>query len=246
MEQLEIVDGIVVSTHLGRVPIINKVIEATGSAYNVRTLQPLAGPIGVTIHNTGNSAGTADALAHANWLTSVEAEDTMYIGAHFFVDAQRIVQTLPLNEVSWHAGDGMGQGNTATISIEICETSPYEECEANAMLLAAALLDFYGLNDLYTHEMWSGKYCLRLILVREGGWTEFVDGVARIRAAESMPPMAAPVLDNTPSQWAQEAVDWALANRFLVGDEKGNLRLHDGMTREECTTMLYRMVGGGA
>ena len=238
--KLTVNNGLIEEQVLGTVPIVRQVVQSVGHANNVRTHVPLEGPVGVTIHNTGNSAETADALAHARWLASVEAADELYIGAHFFVDAQRIVQTLPINEVSWHAGDGMGKGNTATISIEICETAPYERAEANAMALAAALLDTYGINDLYTHEMWSGKYCRRLILVREGGWQGFVEGVARLRAAGSMPGMAAPVLDNTASSWAQDAVDWGLANRFLVGDAQGNLRLHDVATREEVLLMLYR------
>lgn len=238
---LHINNGLIQDSYLGEVPILQRIVTSQGSANNVRTHLPLEGPIGVTIHNTGNSAPSADALAHASWLANVEAKDALYVGAHFFADAQRIVQTLPLNEISWHAGDGMGKGNAATISIEICETSPYERCEANAMALAAALMETYQLNDLYTHEMWSGKYCPRLILVREGGWQGFVEGVARIRAAETMPPMAAPVLDNTPSPWAQEAVDWALANRFLVGDDTGNLRLHAAPTREELVAILHRI-----
>lgn len=65
--------------------------------------------------------------------------------------------------------------------------------------------------------------------------------MARIRAAEMMPAMAAPVLHNTPSPWAQDAVDWALANRFLVGDETGNFRLHTAPTREELLAILHRM-----
>lgn len=242
---LHIKDGIIQDAHLGEVPILKKIITSQGNANNVRTHLPLEDPIGVTIHNTGNSDPSADALAHASWLANVEEKDALYVGAHFFVDAQRIVQTLPINEISWHAGDGMGKGNAATISIEICETSPYERSEANAMALAAALMESYQLTRLYTHEMWSGKYCPRLILVREGGWQHFVDGVARLRAADTMPPMAAPVLDNTPSQWAQDAVDWALANRFLVGDQKGNLRLHQATTREELAVILYRMAHKG-
>ena len=176
----------------------------------------------------------------------MENDGMYFVGAHLFVDAERIVQTLPLNEVSWHAGDGYGDGNMATVSVEICETSPYERCEANAMVLIAALLETYGLSDLFTHQMWSGKYCPHLILDREHGWAEFVAGVSRIRAAEQMPAMAAPVVDNVASSWAQEAVDWALANRFLVGGEGGDLRLHAPATREEVLVFLHRICGKGA
>lgn len=239
--KLSIVDGIIQDDFLGRVPIVRSIIEPQGNVRNVRTLIALDGPIGVTIHNTGNSNPSADALAHAAWLDGVEAGDGDYIGAHFFVDAQRIVQVLPINEVSYHAGDGMGRGNGATVSIEICETAPYEECEAVAAMLAAALMDTLGVENLYTHEMFNGKYCPRLILVREHGWEDFVGRVASFRGAWSMPAAPAPVLDNTASLWAQEAIDWALANRFLVGDEAGNLRLHEAATREEVVVFLHRL-----
>ena len=140
--KLSIVDGIIQDDFLGRVPIVRSIIEPQGNVRNVRTFIALDGPIGVTIHNTGNSNPSADALAHAAWLDGVEAGDGDYIGAHFFVDAQRIVQVLPINEVSYHAGDGMGRGNGATVSIEICETAPYEECEAVAAMLLPVFLPF--------------------------------------------------------------------------------------------------------
>ncbi|MEE0436004.1 MAG: N-acetylmuramoyl-L-alanine amidase [Peptococcaceae bacterium] len=245
MQLLTIENGLVMNEALDGIPIERHVVTESGALHNVRTLLKLAGPIGVTVHNTGNATPTADARAHASYLQNVEDNDGLYVGAHFFVDAARIVQTLPVDEVSWHAGDGSGRGNRATISVEICETEPYEQCEANAMTLCAALLETYGLNDLYTHQMWSGKYCPHIILAR-GGWDDFVAGVAQVRAALTAPSMAAPVLDNVASVWAQEAVDWALANRFLVGDEKGDLRLHDACTREEVLVFLQRVCGKGA
>lgn len=243
MQLLTIEDGLIMDESLDGIPIERRIVQAVPSSYCVRTGLPLQGPIGLTVHNTGNATPTADARAHASYLQNVENDGVYKVGAHLFVDAERIVQTLPLDEVSWHAGDGFGQGNQATVSIEICETAPYEQCEANAMALCAALLETYGLNDLYTHQMWNGKFCPHLILERPNGWAEFVDGVARVRAALTMPAMAAPVLDNMASGWAQEAVDWALANRFLVGDEKGDLRLHAAATREEVLVFLYRLWG---
>ena len=32
--------------------------------------------------------------------------------------------------------------------------------------------------------------------------------------------------DNTPDVWAKEAVDWAVKNKILSGDENGNYKLH--------------------
>lgn len=49
--------------------------------------------------------------------------------------------------------------------------------------------------------------------------------------------------DNEPSKWkgAKEAVDWAKENGIMQGNEKGNLRLRDNITREEMCVMLHRM-----
>lgn len=47
--------------------------------------------------------------------------------------------------------------------------------------------------------------------------------------------------DNTPAAWSKEAVEWAARNGIMKGDDKGNLRLRDNITREEMCVMLYRM-----
>lgn len=46
--------------------------------------------------------------------------------------------------------------------------------------------------------------------------------------------------DNTPAAWAAEAVKWAIDKGIMKGDEKGNLRLRDSITREEMVVMLHR------
>ena len=53
-------------------------------------------------------------------------------------------------------------------------------------------------------------------------------------------------LDNTPADWAAEAVQWAAENGILYGDENGNYRLHEPCTREMMLVFLHRAMGGGA
>lgn len=59
-------------------------------------------------------------------------------------------------------------------------------------------------------------------------------------AAEVNRRLDAAEMDNTPAVWAREAVEWAKTNGIMLGDDKGNLRLHDNITREEMCVMLYR------
>ena len=48
------------------------------------------------------------------------------------------------------------------------------------------------------------------------------------------------VKDNTPDIWAKEAVDWAIKNKILFGDETGNYKLRSNCTRQEIIVMLHR------
>lgn len=50
-------------------------------------------------------------------------------------------------------------------------------------------------------------------------------------------------MDNTPAEWAEDAVTWAANNGILYGDENGNYRLHENCTREMMLVFLYRAVG---
>lgn len=53
--------------------------------------------------------------------------------------------------------------------------------------------------------------------------------------------MAEIKLDNTPDTWAKEAVDWAVENKILFGDDKGNYKLHDVCTRQEMLVFIDRV-----
>ena len=47
-------------------------------------------------------------------------------------------------------------------------------------------------------------------------------------------------LDNTAADWAKDAVNWALRNGILRGDERGDLMLHSPVNREQFCVMLKR------
>ena len=51
-------------------------------------------------------------------------------------------------------------------------------------------------------------------------------------------------MDNTPAEWAKDAVQWAIDRGILKGDEKGDLKLHDPCTREMMLVFLYRTLSG--
>ena len=47
-------------------------------------------------------------------------------------------------------------------------------------------------------------------------------------------------MDNTPDKYALSAVEWAKKAGILKGDDKGDLHLHDPITRQDVVVMLYR------
>lgn len=238
---MNIENGIVQDAQIAGIPLEKRIISPAGRKNNVRSLLPLQGPLGVTLHNTGNPNSGADARNHALWLARVEAEDQTYVGAHFFVDPWRIVQTLPLTEMAWHAGDGQGPGNRTTIGIEICEVAPYEKAEAHGLSLAAELLKAFPQAKLYKHQDFSGKFCPRIIL-QEGRWPEVASRIDRLRRQESLkgaPSLPAPIPE--PSPWARQACQWALDHGLFVGDGQGTYRWQDPVTREELAAVLERV-----
>ena len=224
-----IVQGIIQEKYLKNCPFKVKLVSMKGQA-NVRTGIFMVAK-GITIHNTGNNMPTATALAHANWLVTVEEAEKDYIGAHFFVDDSQIVQVLPINEVAWHAGDGQGRGNMTTIAIEICEVGDILQAEENALLLIGYLRQHLGKLPIYKHQDWTGKYCPR-VLLSTGRWKSFEERAIKMTYEDKESIKEA----TSPSPWAREAVAWAIQGDLFDKDSN----LHSPVTREVLAIILWR------
>lgn len=176
INKLNIVNGIIQDKFIDGIPVKIKIVEPKGDR-NVRTLIKMTEVIGITNHNTANSDPTAGDELHAQWLQNVENADEQYVSVHLFVDQDSITQTIPMDEVTYNAGDGSGDGNRKTISIEICENANVLKAEDNAKKLNAAVILTYSKLKLYKHQDWSGKYCPHIILDRANGWINFIADV---------------------------------------------------------------------
>lgn len=125
----------------------------------------------ITIHNTGNPNSTA--LNERGWLTN--PSNTKTASYHIVVDEFRAVECIPLTEVAWHAGDGNGKGNRASIGIELCESGNFQKTLENAAKLVAKSLVEKGksIQAVKQHFDWNGKNCPRLL--RQGDrWQQFL------------------------------------------------------------------------
>jgi len=199
----------------------------------------------ITIHNTGNYAATATARNHADYLFGGSAG--AQASWHYTVDSNEIWQSFEDYRACWHAGDGTnGPGNSTSLAVEICvnNRAMYKKACENAAWLTAELLKRHGLtiDRVVQHNRWSGKDCPRE--KRSGIWgVTWADFIGMVRKAleppapvpEPAPTPPPPADPNKPSDWAQDAWDWAKRKGITDGT-----RPKDNATREQMVTMLYR------
>jgi N-acetylmuramoyl-L-alanine amidase CwlA len=140
-------------------------------------------PAAVTIHNTDNTNPGANAAAHARYQKGADAR-ARQVSWHYTVDDRSVYQSLPTNEIGWHAGTAAG--NATSIGVEICMNADLDEPAAyeRAALLTALLAFQHGLGvpeQIKQHHDWSGKNCPRILRERPGAWKSFLDRVKQLR-----------------------------------------------------------------
>lgn len=179
----------------------------------------------ITIHETGNAAKGADAVAHAAYLDSAAGEDDL-VSWHYTVDDHAIVQHLPDYETAYHAGDGKdGPGNTTSIGVEICVNAggDFEAAKANAAALVRLLMEEHGipLDNVVQHNRWNGKDCPKTIRATAGAWEAFL-GLCRGEEADvskldtDVDTLAEAGIINSPDYWRAGA--YSAANvQALIG-----------------------------
>lgn len=123
-------------------------------------------PLYITAHSTANLKSTAK--NERAWLTN--PSNTSETGYHYVVDDIEVIECIPPNQVAWHAGDGRGRGNMASIGIEICESGNREKALDNAVKLIQHLMKTHQISKVVRHYDWSKKNCPR-ILNTDGKWT---------------------------------------------------------------------------
>lgn len=126
----------------------------------------------ITIHNTANSASAKNEVSYM-------LNNNNQVSYHCAVDDIEIRQAIPFDRNAWHAGDGNGKGNRASIGIEICystgDSAKFAKAEQNCAEFVASLLKSkgWGIDRVKKHQDWSGKYCPHKTL--DLGWQRFLD-----------------------------------------------------------------------
>ena len=152
----------------------------------------------ITVHDTAGALPTHTALQFAQGQVqkNTNKSNTEYISWHFTVGNDGIYQSLPLDEVAYHAGDGsreygtiwysstynkadcIGGGNRNSVGIESCinHGSDYNDTMRMLAKLVSELLLHYNLSVDRVKQHWhfSGKDCPGVIRHCQR-WEEFLD-----------------------------------------------------------------------
>jgi hypothetical protein len=145
-------------------------------------------------HETANPSSGANAYFHNVWLHN--GANGSQLSFHFVVDDHSIYQMIPVNEVTWQAADGAGNGNMAGVSCELCVNSDGNESMArkNAEALAGGVMK--------SLEMVSPDQCTRHYdynwadpdrhhcpdhMMSEGYWPTFQANVATVITGGTQP-----------------------------------------------------------
>ena len=125
----------------------------------------------IVVHNTANDATAQNEVAYM-------IGNKNQVSFHYAVDDQEVVQGVPINRNTWHAGDGNGEGNRKGISIEICYSKSggtrFDQAEKNAAHFIATLLRErqWGIDKVKKHQDFRNKYCPHRTL--DKGWNGFI------------------------------------------------------------------------
>lgn len=191
-------------------------------------------------HETGNPNVGADAAMHLRYLQNGAPNNSgvaQSLGYHFTVDQNEIIQMIPLDEITWHGGDGAGVCNYKGVSCELCvqDNNKYKvKARENAEKLAAAVMQAMGITILERH----GDCCVRIgspagchincpeYMGKENYWPTFVRNVNTYRSGSAISeppttyanPIAPPDWDGT-DKVINGITFWALQRSYKAIEE---------------------------
>lgn len=138
-------------------------------------------PIYIVVHDTGNYASSANALAHCNFFSGGNRNAS----AHYFVDTGNIIQIIKDKDSAWHVGDGnnkYGISNKNSIGIEMCvnDMGKYNIVKSNTIELIRYLMQKYNIpiSRVVRHYDASRKNCPGSLSANNwAAWWQFIEDI---------------------------------------------------------------------
>lgn len=182
----------------------------------------------IVMHYTAGNGDTAE--DNALYFSRAERGAS----AHYFVDEREAVQSVKDTDTAHHAGNWVM--NTQSLGVELCSKKDAngvyyfpDDTVQNARVLVKALMSAYGvpIENVIRHYDVTGKRCPEPFVRDEKQWEAFKAGLKPAPAAQ-------------PDAWAKEACEWALKHGIVVGDETGDCKWQQPVTKQQLALMLYR------
>ena len=177
-------------------------------------------PTRIVVHNTANDASAANEIEYMQ-------SNNKQTSFHYAVDDIEVIQGIPLDRNTWHAGDGRnGKGNREGISIEICYSksggSRFILAEKRAAKLIAEILDQKGwdISKVTKHQDYSGKYCPHRTL--DMGWNRFLKMIEAERKTSFKVRVTVDSLNYRSGAGVQYKINGAITDRgvYTIVDQK--------------------------
>lgn len=133
----------------------------------------------LTVHQTGNVKPGADAKGHADLQYFGNVREASW---HLSVDDHSAWRSYLDSRQCWHAGDGVGKGNTQSLGMELCINSDgdyVQTIENGADVARQKMLEHnIPITRVFQHNHWSsyGKDCPDQIRGNKDGidWSDFL------------------------------------------------------------------------
>ncbi|QJT71655.1 endolysin [Psychrobacillus phage Spoks] len=146
------------------------------------------------IHYTANNGGTAD-----NHFSYFDTLTDRYASAHIFVDKNKALEIIPLDEVAFHANErkegplipslkatapyyGGGNANLISIGIEMCMEKDgmiHPDTITRTILVVQMLQQKFGKQPIYRHYDVTGKNCPAPFVSDKSKWEKFLADVEK-------------------------------------------------------------------
>lgn len=201
----------------------------------------------IVIHDTGNKSWGANAEMHYKYFNGGNRNAS----AHFFVDDNQIIQTVEINNSSWHCGDGNGNygiNNQNSIGIEICvnEDGDYGTSLNNTKSLIVKLIKDYNipLSNVVRHYDASRKMCPNSMSNNSWyKWNEFKNDINLMLNKQNKGAGLKMFNDfENISDWAKPSVERLENLKIFKGDSDGNFLPTTNITRQEMAVVLDRVL----
>ena len=202
------------------------------SKYNIKCPYTMNAEF-IVVHNTANDATANNEIEYMK-------SNNNKVSFHYAVDDTEIVQGIPENRNTWHAGDGNGNGNRKGIAIEICYSKSggerFDKAEENAAEFIASKLKekSWGIDKVKKHQDFANKYCPHRTL--DYGWERFLN---KIRSY-----LGQATVDTGSSKDLNAIADEVIAGKWGNGKDRKNRLTQAGYNYSEVQALVNQKLTG--